>query len=89
MLIVVDIYCDVRGIRGLHIRGLHVSGVGGRPGVDHGGSHHSGHPYHHAVPHQQRGRSPLFLGRKSYPLHDCCCGVFSSIRGNRGGRKGS
>lgn len=67
VLIVVDIYCDVRGIRGLYIRGLHISGVGGRLGVDHGDRHHSGHPYYYAVSSQQRRRSHLFLGRKSNP----------------------
>lgn len=67
VLIVVDIYCDVRGIRGLYIRGLHVSGLGRRPWVDYGGRHHFGHPHHHAVPSQQRRRSHLLLGRKSNP----------------------
>lgn len=77
-MIVVDIYCDVRGIRSLYIRGLYVSGLGGRPWVDHGGRHHSGHPYHHAVPSQQRRRSHLFLGRKSNPYFSTVwgCGVF-------------
>lgn len=81
VLIVVDIYCDVRGIRGLYIRGLHVSGLGGRSGVDHGGRHHFGHPYYYAVPSQQRRRSHLFLGRKSDHFFFAVwgCGFFGLI----------
>lgn len=81
VLIVVDIYCDVRGIRGLYIRGLHVSGLGRRPGVDHGGRHHFGHPYYYAVPSQQRRRSHLFLGRKSDHFFFAVwgCGFFGLI----------